>query len=78
MTLTVAHTIQSLKIGKNVDEVDDGTLALSRHLTGGTEKKHETPQSIQSVSGPKFECTTSRIREEADWLLKSDVGLSQR
>jgi hypothetical protein len=45
-----------------VDEIDDGPLVLSRHLTGGTEKKHDIPNK----------------RMEADWLLKSDVGFSQR
>jgi hypothetical protein len=39
--------------------------ALSRHSPGGTEENHKKYQPEQSVSGPRFETGTSRIRSRS-------------
>jgi hypothetical protein len=38
---------------------------MSQHLSGESEKNHEKSQSGQSVSGPRFEPGTSRIRRRS-------------
>jgi hypothetical protein len=41
---------------------------LSRNLCGGPEEKYERPLSRLAVSGPRFECGTSRIRIRGSYL----------
>jgi hypothetical protein len=63
-------------ISKDRTERDGLALceALSGHMMGGTEENREIRQSIQAVSGPKFETRPSEIHRAASARLMATCG----